>query len=254
MSARHDSPLRAIGYCRRSRERENGYGLDTQKDALRRWADYKQAEMVAVIPDDDVSGVADPMQREGLSRALGMLEAGKADALVVAKFDRLARSLTAFAEVLKLSQEQGWALVCLDPDMDFGRAAGRAMGAMLIAFADIEREAFTDRMQGGRRAKMARGGYGGGQRLHRRFGFELAPQREGGYEWQPVPEEQDVITRIVGWRGEGHTLQAIADRLTRAGVAAPSGPAWNAVTIMRIAKRAAAPGVAKNPHPRGQHT
>jgi DNA invertase Pin-like site-specific DNA recombinase len=237
----HDNhnPLRAVGYCRWSRERENGYGLASQEDAIRRWADYKRADLIEVIRDDDISGVTDPAAREGLSRGLTMLRDGEADALVVAKFDRLARSLTAFADVLRLSQEQGWALVCLDPELDFTRAAGRAMGSMLIAFADLERESFQDRMQGGRRAKIARGGYGGGQRLHRRFGFELAAQPEGGFEWQPVPEEQAVIGQILQRRHSGDTLQAIADELTREGVAAPSGKVWHPVTVKRIAEREA---------------
>lgn len=55
-----------------------------------------------------MSGVTDLEAREGLSQALAQLRAQEADALVVAKFDRLARSLIAFVDVLKLSQAEGW--------------------------------------------------------------------------------------------------------------------------------------------------
>lgn len=139
-----------IGYTRRSRERANGFGLEAQADAIRRWADYEGVEVVEIVRDDDVQGVVEPVAREGLARALTLLEAHGADALVVAKFDRLARSIVGFADVLKLSQAQGWQLVCLDPMLDLRRAHDRAIAAMLISFADIEREAFIDRMQGGR--------------------------------------------------------------------------------------------------------
>jgi hypothetical protein len=37
MSPKSKSPLRAVGYTRRSQHRE-GFGLNAQADAIRRWA------------------------------------------------------------------------------------------------------------------------------------------------------------------------------------------------------------------------
>jgi DNA invertase Pin-like site-specific DNA recombinase len=245
MSEEKSTPTaRVVGYCRRSRERAESFGLDAQEDAIRRWAEYEGAVVVDVLRDDDTSGVIEPMQRPGGSQALAMLRAGEADSLVVAKFDRLARSIIGFAEILKLSEAEGWSLICLDPALDLRRASGRAMAAMLISFADIEREAFIDRMHGGRRAKAARGGYVGGNRLHRRFGFELVRQQDGGNEYVPVAAEQATIGRILEWRQAGRTLSSIAQCLEAEGTPPPSGARWHQMTISRIAKTAggAVPG------------
>jgi site-specific DNA recombinase len=221
-STENPIPLRLVGYCRRSQERTNGFGLASQEDAIRRWATYQRAEVVAVVHDDDTTGVVEPTARAGLSRALDMLRAGEADALVVPKLDRLARGIVQFADVLKLSQAEGWRLVVLDPTLDMGTAIGRAVAGVLVGFADVEREAFRDRMQAGRRAKIARGGYGGGQRLHRRYGFQLVPD-EDGWAYEPVADEQDVIARIREMRGAGKTLTAISRSLEAARTVSPSG-------------------------------
>jgi site-specific DNA recombinase len=231
--------VKIVGYTRRSRERHNGFGLEAQADAIRRWADYESVEVVDIVEDDDVSGFADPMARASLSRALDMLRAGQAEALVVAKFDRLARSIIGFADVLRLSQDQGWQLVCLDPMLDLRRAHDRAMAGMLIGFADVEREAFTMRMQGGRRAKAERGGYVGGGRLHERYGWRLVRDDLGKLDYEPKPDEQAVIANMRQLRSEGATLQHIANRLTAQGTPPPSGPRWHPATIQRILKREA---------------
>jgi DNA invertase Pin-like site-specific DNA recombinase len=233
------TPLRAVGYCRRSQQQETTYGLDAQEDAIRRWADYNRAQLVAVEPDDDVCGALDPEQRPGFARALERLRAGEADVLVVAKFDRLARSIIGFGDVLRMMRDDDLQLVVLEPELDLRRAHGRAMASMLIGFADIEREAFSDRMQAGRKAKMRRGGYGGGSRLARRYGYQLAPGEDGKLEYLPVEAEQGVIQRISDLRKGGATLAAIRRALEAAGVAPPAGSRWHEPTIKRIAERAA---------------
>jgi site-specific DNA recombinase len=233
-------PPRGIGYTRRSQHRENGFGLNDQGDSIRKWGAYTDTEIIEIIEiieDDATSGVIDPSARDGLGRALELLRSGEASILVAAKFDRLARSIIGFAELLKLSEAEGWTIVVLEPQLDLRTAAGRAMASMLIAFADIEREAFRDRMQGGRRAKATRGGYTGGQRLHPRFGFKLVQQDDGALEYEPAPEQQATIDRIVEMRDTGQTLGAIAQTLEAEGIAAPSGgQRWHEMTISRIAR------------------
>jgi Resolvase, N terminal domain len=64
---------------------------------------------------------------------LETLRAGDPDALVVAKFDRLARSLVSFAYILKLSEAEGWTIICLDPQLDLRTAVGRAIARQLTS-------------------------------------------------------------------------------------------------------------------------
>ncbi len=60
-----------------------------------------------------------------------MLTKGEADALVVAKLDRLSRSLLDFAGLMELSRSEGWSLVALDLGVDTSTPAVEMMAAVM---------------------------------------------------------------------------------------------------------------------------
>jgi DNA invertase Pin-like site-specific DNA recombinase len=225
-----------IGYARRSREKENGtLGLDDQEERIRAWAQYKQHSLADVLREDDVSGATPPDERPLLGPALAGL--GRDDVLVVAKFDRLSRSLFDFAGLIDRAKREGWSLVCLDPELDLTTASGRAMAGMLAVFAQYEREQLIERLQGAKRAKARAGGYVGGARLHRRYGFRLV-QGADGMEYVPVEDEQDTLAAIRRMRGEDDmTLRAICDQLEADGIESPTGTGWHPPTVHRLIKR-----------------
>jgi DNA invertase Pin-like site-specific DNA recombinase len=100
------------------------------------------------------------------------------------------------------------------------------------AAAELERGMIRARLHNGRRRKAARGGYIGGARLHRRYGYRL----EDG-EYVPVEPEQIVIRRLLDLRAKGTTSAAVADALNADGVEPPSGREWFPMTARRIALR-----------------
>jgi DNA invertase Pin-like site-specific DNA recombinase len=55
---------------------------------------------------------------------LQLLAAGQADGLIVAKLDRLARSVVHADNIIQDAQTQGWSLVVLDLNLDLTTAAG----------------------------------------------------------------------------------------------------------------------------------
>src|SRR5262249_42829335 len=59
------------------------------------------------------------------------LEAGEAKALVVAKLDRLSRSILDLAALMATAQKQSWALVALDCAVDTSTPAGEATAHVL---------------------------------------------------------------------------------------------------------------------------
>src|SRR3974390_1105742 len=76
------------------REDEHFHSPEVQIEAARRWAKDRGERLVASpIPEIDVSGKLPLSKRPGLLAAIEMIEAGRADQLVVAYFDRLGRSL-----------------------------------------------------------------------------------------------------------------------------------------------------------------
>jgi DNA invertase Pin-like site-specific DNA recombinase len=171
-----------------------------------------------------------------LGITLATIEPG--DVLVVAKFDRLSRSLADFAALIERSTKQGWRLVCLDPELDLTTSTGRAFAGMLGVFAEFERAQYRERMQGGRRAKARAGGYVGGKLLARRFGYELVELPDGKREYVPVPDEQAIIRTIVADYGGGQTLVEIAARLTDSDAQTTTGSgAWSGQAVAAILRR-----------------
>src|SRR5690349_820588 len=84
---------KAVGYIRVSTDKqaEHGVSLEAQQAKLTAYAQLYDVELVEVIVDAGVS--AKTLDRPGLQRALGMLRKGQANALLVAKLDRLTRSV-----------------------------------------------------------------------------------------------------------------------------------------------------------------
>lgn len=82
-----------MGYIRVSTEKQADYGisLDAQQAKLAAYAALYDLTLVEVIVDAGVS--AKTLDRPGLQCALGLLRTGQANALLVAKLDRLTRSV-----------------------------------------------------------------------------------------------------------------------------------------------------------------
>jgi DNA invertase Pin-like site-specific DNA recombinase len=88
-----------------------------------------------------------------LREALQLLAAGQGDGLIVAKLDRLARSIVHAANIIDAAQAQGWSLVVLDINLDLSTAAGRMMARTVVNFAEYERELISERTKAGLRPR-----------------------------------------------------------------------------------------------------
>src|SRR3954451_18619945 len=127
--------MQVIGYVRVSTDEQSnsGAGLEAQRRAIVAECERRGWHLVEVIEDAGFS--AKDMRRPGVQEALRVLKAGEASALVVAKLDRLSRSMLDFAAVITKAQKQHWALVALDVAVDSSTPAGEAMVHMLATFA-----------------------------------------------------------------------------------------------------------------------
>jgi DNA invertase Pin-like site-specific DNA recombinase len=80
---------------------------------------------------EDAGYSAKDLKRPGVRAALEQLEQKRADGLVVAKLDRLSRSMLDFTAVMAKAQKEDWALVALDRAVDTTTPAGEAMAHVL---------------------------------------------------------------------------------------------------------------------------
>lgn len=204
------SPL-MFGYTRVSTDEQadRRYGLEAQRDTIDTEV-TRRGWTVEHFADEGVSGKAIGPK---LAEVLQLLASGQGDGLVVAKLDRLSRSIVNAANIIEAAQAQGWSLVILDLGVDLTTASGRMQAMMLVNFAQYERELISERTKAALAAKKRRG------------------ERVG----RPRAASATVVRRIVMQRNAGCTYDAIAAELTADKVLSPLGkPSWQPSTVRRI--------------------
>lgn len=200
-----------FGYSRVSTDEqaESRNGLEAQRSAIDTEA-ARRGWAVEHLADEGVSG---KYINASLREALQLLASGQGNGLIVAKLDRLARSVVHAANIINAAQAQGWSLVVLDINLDLSTAAGRMMARTLVSFAEYERELISERTKAGLAAKMARG-----ERIGR-----------------PRLATAGVVRRIVLDRNAGLSFGRIARALETESILSPAGrPTWQASTVRRI--------------------
>lgn len=203
--------LQLIGYARVSTDEQAmyGYGLDAQESKLREHARRAGAELV-VMRDEGISGKT--LERPALMRALSKIANREADGLVVAKLDRLTRSVIDFAMLLEWFTVAGAQLVALDFDLDTGTPSGRMVATIMASVAEWERGMIAQRTR-----------------------EALAIRRAQGLSVGRPTVGADIADRIRKMREEEKmTLQAICDRLNAEGVRTARGASeWRPSAIQR---------------------
>lgn len=200
-----------FGYSRVSTDEQadSRNGLEAQRSAIDAEA-ARRGWAVEHLADEGASG---KYINVNLQEALQLLASGQGDGLIVAKMDRLARSVGHAYDLLQLAQRQGWALVVLDLNIDLTTPVGEAMAHMHATFAQFERRLIGQRTKEALAAKKARG-----ERIGR-----------------PRLATAGVVRRIVLDRNAGLSFGRIARALEAEAVLSPAGrPTWQPSTVRRI--------------------
>ncbi len=115
-------------------------------------------ELVEVLEELDVSGGTPLAKRTKLRHAVEMVEAGDADVLVVAFFDRLVRSLRVQAEVIERVEAAGGGILALDVGEVRADTASRWLSSTLLgAVSEYHRRVTSERTAEAKRRAIARG-------------------------------------------------------------------------------------------------
>jgi DNA invertase Pin-like site-specific DNA recombinase len=125
---------------------------ETQRLDLRALAAQRGYEIVEEY-SDMVSGAK--AKRPGLDRLMADARRGKFDIVMVWAFDRMARSVKHFLEVLDELTHLNVEFVSFRENVDTGGPLGRAMITIIGAIAELERSLIIERVRAGmRRAKI----------------------------------------------------------------------------------------------------
>jgi site-specific DNA recombinase len=236
---------RAIGYIRVSKEdlEKSGVSLPAQRAKLEAYASLYGLELVGVGIEEDDGVSAKNLDRPALKRALAMIDRGEADGLLIAKLDRLSRSVADWDKLIAgyFGESAGKKLWSVADAIDTRTSAGRLVLNVLMSVAQWEREAIAERTKDALQHKIKTGSRCGKVR----FGTEIDPSdpRRSRKHRNPIglvdnPPERQAIALMKELRGSGRTFRQIAATLTERSIPTRDGRGhWDHSTVRKILKR-----------------
>ncbi len=201
------------GYVRVSRvagrEGESFISPELQRERIEAWAALRGEQIGEWHVDLDVSGAR--AERPGLAEALARVEAGVTTGVVVAKLDRLARSLPVAFDTISRIERAGGQLVSVEEGIDPTTATGRMMRNLVLLLAEWYRDQIREQWEVARERAVRRGA----------AVVSTVPtgyQRGRGGRLEPHPEWGPVIREVFERRAAGATWAALARWMNERGV------------------------------------
>lgn len=225
------SGMKLVAYTRVSTQgqADGGVSIEAQRAKLAAYAAAMDLELVAII--DDAGYSAKTVDRPGLARALAMLDAGEADGLLVAKLDRLTRSVRDLCDLCDRYFASGRkALLSLGENVNTSTAGGRMILSLLTVLSQWERELVGERTAAALAHLRATGRVYG----HTPLGFQAI---DGLLVEDPA--EARTVAEVRRLHAEGASLRRICAEMKAAGHPTKKGGSWRPSTVQAILKRAA---------------
>src|ERR1700733_91927 len=137
--------MKTIGYVRVSTDKQadRGVSLEAQAEKIRAMAVVHKANLMDIIVDG--GGSAKSLNRPGMERLLALVDAGEVQPVIIAKLDRLTRSVKDLCTLLERFERRSVALISVAESLDTGSAAGRRVLDIMTAVSQWEREAIGER-------------------------------------------------------------------------------------------------------------
>jgi site-specific DNA recombinase len=222
-----------LGVGRLSHLTDETASPQTQENSIKSYAARKNANIVHIVMDLDVSGAVSPFERPELGTWLTDSEKmAQYDGLIVHKLDRLTRSLLDFQTLLIWRRKHGKTIISVSEGIDFSTPSGNRLANNLMMFAEFERErmrerrkerAFTDRKSG-----------------HISYGpavvpFGYMPVRvDSHFELAPHPENKKVVAWIAEQCIAGKPASQVARYLDSRNVPSAKGGKWTSTIILTM--------------------
>src|SRR6266498_1408033 len=149
---RRGRALRCAIYTRKSSEEgleQQFNSLHAQREACEAYIKSQRHEgwvcLAQHYDDGGLSGAT--MDRPALRQLLADIQAGKIDAVVTYKVDRLTRSLADFAKIVEIFDAKGVSFVSVTQQFNTTTSMGRLTLNVLLSFAQFEREVAGERIR-----------------------------------------------------------------------------------------------------------
>jgi DNA invertase Pin-like site-specific DNA recombinase len=222
--------MKTVGYVRVSTDKQadRGVSLEAQAEKIRAMAVVHGAELIDIIVDGGES--AKSLNRPGMVRLLALVDSGDVQAVIVARLDRLTRSVKDLCTLLERFERRGVALISVAESLDTGSAAGRLVLNIMTAVSQWEREAIGERTRDAMSHKRNNGERVGNVG----YGYRLA---DDGQHLEPDPAEQETLAEIQRLRADGLPLRRIAAELNHRAYRTRRGTDWRLESVARVLRR-----------------
>ena len=163
-----------LGASRLSHDTEASTSMERQREDITNRVKADRNTLVDIAEDTDVSGAVSPFDRPGLGPWLTEPAlVARWDTLMVAKRNRLTRSVRDFGDLLEWCKENKKNIVSLDGEVNTDTSTGWLHVQIIMTFAEFERRRMSER-----RAEAA-------QKLHRRGRLQRRRQPAVGVRQSP---------------------------------------------------------------------
>lgn len=231
LRAVQNAPKRAVAYIRVSKERDGMISPELQLASIEQHCERSGYEIVETLTDLDMTGRF--WKRRQVERAIGMIEAGTADVLVVWKISRVSRNRKDWAIAVDRVEGIGGRMESATEPMDTTTSSGRFARGMLAELAAFESERMGEQWKESHARRIRAGIPANGKP---RFGYQYS--KEEGFSPDPVtgPVLADLYRRylsgqsfysLVKWLNDGPTRPVI-------GYGVSSDGMWSDRTVRRI--------------------
>jgi site-specific DNA recombinase len=234
-------PKRVLGVVRLSHMTDQTLSPEVQREKITLTSKARGDVLVHIAEDLDVSGAVSAWNRDLAPWLEDPERIPMWDAIVVAKLDRLSRSLLDFQKLLEWCSDNGKTIISISEGFDLSTPMGKMTANMLMMFAEFERERMGERRSERAQADKARGWFGGGRA---KYGFK--PVKVGDhFELEVDDFEKAVAERMAANLLAGKSATQIARDLTAEGIPTKLGDVkkgskagqpreWAGSTILKI--------------------
>jgi site-specific DNA recombinase len=233
--------MKLLGAVRLSHLTDETASPETQKNGITKYAELKDASIVYIAEDLDVSGAVPAFERPELGPWLSDTEKiARYDGIIVHKLDRLTRSLLDFQTLLIWCRKHNKTIISVSEGTDFSTPTGKLLANNLIMFAEFERERMRERRK--ERALTDRK-YG-----HISYGPAVIPfgykavKVDNHFELAPHPEQRKAVIWIAEQCVAGKSASQIAKDLNDHKVHSAKGGKWTSTIILTMMRNPAIKG------------
>jgi site-specific DNA recombinase len=228
--------VRAAIYIRISRARRELLDAKRQEPPCKDFCAAHGWQVVEVYVDDNRSAWKEGIRRDGFERMLADVRAGKIDAIVSWKIDRLLRRVVDASAIIALARKHNTQIANVEGEIDLNSADGRKLFHDLAAAAEHEADRLSDRSKLKHAELASAGEWEGGMRG---FGYDLEPYPDiasGRVRYRLVINEAEAQAIRQGAEAalEGRGATGIAKQWTKDGIRTTTGKVITPVKAREI--------------------